>query len=356
MTSKHVEKVSIVEEAYDWRLRTLDADITAEEQRAFDAWLHRSPQHAAAYRKAQGVVSAVDRLKPADFAEDVRRPERLESVRRWWHSRGAMSRAWPLGTVAASSLAALVVVFLATQRSPVLEVEELSVPVGSTFSSERGETTTITLDDGSTVTLGAATTLTVTYEPSLRHARLDQGDALFQVAADPLRPFLVRSGDLTVEVVGTTFDVRNNGGVARVAVAEGAVAVRHPVVIANKVSGLVATENLLPGQQIVAMNRKLGDVGAVDPKTVGSWQEGRFEYRRALLSEVVSDLNRYSNVPILLSDPDGQLSDATVTAIFDGQAPEVMVERLPKILPVALDRTDPQRLVIRPGPAASPAR
>ncbi|MEM1261975.1 MAG: FecR domain-containing protein [Pseudomonadota bacterium] len=348
MISSNARDKSIVEEAYDWHLRVLEADISVQEQQALDEWVRRSPDHALAYRKAQCVVSAIDGLALSDFDEDVRQPLRSESLRHRWYSRVAKPFSWPLWATAGSSLAAMAMVLVVLQRSPAPGADQVEAPVSSLFSSERGETKTVTLRDGSVITLGAATTLRVTYQSEQRHASLDAGDALFRVASDPSRPFRVQSGDLTVEVLGTTFDVRNNGGVARVAVAEGSVAVRHPVIIADKVSGLVTTERLLPGQQITAANRTLGDIAVVDPKAVGSWQAGRFEYRRAALSEVVSDLNRYSVVPIALDDPDDLLSQATVTAIFDGQDPELMLERLPRILPVAIDRSDPKRLAIRP--------
>lgn len=345
---------SVVEEAYDWHLRFLETDVTAEERRAFEEWLSRSSAHEAAYRKAQGFVAALDKLSQSDFDEDVHRKLLSERFRCWWDDRFRGPSNWSTWALSGSTLAALAVVIIFFRIDSVADLAEPLAPIVSTYSSAVGVTRSVALDDGSMVTLGAATTLRITFEPGSRQARLDSGDAFFKVKPDASRPFMVRSGDLTVEVLGTTFDVRNNGGVIRVAVSEGSVEVRHPMILADRETGFIQAEELIAGQQIAASKGSLGDVSNIDPTTIGAWRRSRLEYRRAPLSEVVADVNRYSSVPISVNDPVDELGSLTVSGIFDAARPALILERLPKVLPVTLDHSDPSRIVIRPLPPIEP--
>src|SRR4029077_9414852 len=75
------------------------------------------------------------------------------------------------------------------------------------YSTDIGERRSITLADGSTVDLNARSQLRVEFSKSERRVELLDGQALFQVAKDKQRPFIVHSGDATVRAVGTQFDV-----------------------------------------------------------------------------------------------------------------------------------------------------
>lgn len=340
--------MSVQEEAYDWHLRISEADVTADERRAFEEWRNLSAAHEVAYQRAQGFVAALNELTLSDFDDDLRQTLLSERIRSWWSGLLSRESNWQAWVVPGSALTAIAVVILFFRSDPVSYLPEAAAPIVHTYTSAVGEIRTVTLDDGSVATIGAATTLQVTFKASQRQAQLDSGNVFFDVAPDAARPFLVRSGDLTIEVLGTSFDVRNNGGMARVAVSEGTVEVRHPLVFADREIGLVKSVELVAGQQIAISNRSLGNISAIDPATVGAWRKDRLEYRRAPLSEVVSEVNRYSTTPISISSAVGQLGSLNVSGIFDAGQPDLILERLPKVLPITIDRSDPNRIVIRP--------
>ncbi|MCZ9336070.1 FecR family protein, partial [Klebsiella pneumoniae] len=76
--------------------------------------------------------------------------------------------------------------------------------------------------------LNTASALSIRYSESERALMLEAGEALFQVAKDTARPFIVRAGAGETQALGTVFAVRRSGEDVRVVVAEGRVMVRAP--------------------------------------------------------------------------------------------------------------------------------
>lgn len=92
---------------------------------------------------------------------------------------------------------------------------------GSAHTRSIGQQTLFTLDDGSVVHLNTQSILTVRMTESSCDLDLTRGEAMFEVAKDPTRPFRVKSGSVVVQVIGTRFNVyRRNDGV-QVTVVEG---------------------------------------------------------------------------------------------------------------------------------------
>ena len=72
------------------------------------------------------------------------------------------------------------------------------------YATDIGERRSLTLADGSTVDLNARASIRIEFSKSERRVELLNGQVLFQVAQDPRRPFIVRSGNATVRVIGPT--------------------------------------------------------------------------------------------------------------------------------------------------------
>ncbi|MEM7098401.1 MAG: FecR domain-containing protein [Pseudomonadota bacterium] len=351
MTKATQQKVSILEAAYEWQIRLADPEIDDRAVEAFNYWLASSPSHRDAFERAGGVVSALGELKPGDIDQRHIKETLTERRVRWLDQISNLidkvrSKWVGLGAaLSGTAVAAIVIVMFLPSTTP-----EPGATIVSQHASGLGETTSVKLSDGTTMDLGARTAVTVHMQPNKREVQLDSGAAMFNVRSDPDRPFLVTTGDVVVKVVGTTFDVRMNGGVARVSVAEGNVEVRNPIVIAGRQTGGFYRTALKEGQEVHVTNDQVSDVLEIDPNSVGTWRTSRLEYRRAPLSEVVADANRYSAQTILVTDPKGELAGVTVSASFDGQRVERMLQMLPKILPVIVDTSDQQNILIKPLP------
>ncbi|MEM9683101.1 MAG: FecR domain-containing protein, partial [Pseudomonadota bacterium] len=121
------------------------------------------------------------------------------------------------------------------------------------------------------------------------------GEAFFEVAHDPDRPFDVTGGDASVRVLGTTFTVRAEKDAATVTVLEGRVAV----------SGTAEPDQpsqLTAGERIRISDGSPGVTTRIDPAMAFAWIEGRLIFRDRPLGEVVEELGRYHSGWIVIAN------------------------------------------------------
>lgn len=163
-----------------------------------------------------------------------------------------------------------------------------------------GERRVVALRDGSSVTLNTASTVEVAYTDAERRVRLVRGEALFDVAHDAARPFLVDAGSARFRALGTAFNVRLRPDVVELTVTEGVVGVAARE---GEVAVPVAARIAAGGGAVVRS-------GAVAPTALDdqrlrqrtAWQEGVLEFDGESLAQVVGEFNRYRRQPIVIGD------------------------------------------------------
>lgn len=253
---------SILEEAAAWAVRT--GDPAFDDWDGFTAWLERSPAHAQAYdRISMAAIEAAEALAaapvPANDIEEVG----TAGNRRWF---GAALAAGLVGLAA-------------------FGVWQMGGD-GHVYETAPGETRTIALADGSTIELGGGSRIALD-EDQPRFARLEAGQALFDVRHDDAHPFRVEAGDDTLVDAGTTFDVRLDVDDLTVGVSEG-------VVLFNPAEQNVRLE---PGDRLVSARGSADyTLSEVPVAQVGEWREGRLTFAQASLADVVGDLARATGV------------------------------------------------------------
>jgi transmembrane sensor len=182
------------------------------------------------------------------------------------------------------------------------------------YSTAPGEQRRIALADGSQVELNTATQIRVEFTDRARRLTLVQGEALFFVKHDTQRPFEVRAGATNTRAVGTTFDVMylrdRPNATTNVAVLEG-----HVQVQASTGTLPAPQLDLLTGQATTyAANGGLSPAQSADLSRISSWQSQRVEFRDVTLSNAVDEFNRYTTIPIRISDP--SLDNIRVSGVF----------------------------------------
>jgi transmembrane sensor len=178
-----------------------------------------------------------------------------------------------------------------------------------------GEQRVIALEDGSQIDLNARSRLRVRFTDGERSVDLISGQALFRVAKDKTRPFVVRSGDTSVRAVGTQFDVYRKPAGTIVTVVEGSVAVaptKAPALVGN-----VAV--LTAGQQIVVTSSTLPEPRFADIAIATAWTQQRLAFSRAPLAEVVEEFNRYNKRQLFIKDE--TLEDFRISGNFPSADP-----------------------------------
>jgi len=172
------------------------------------------------------------------------------------------------------------------------------------FATDVGQKRTVTLEDGTVVTLDTNTAIHAREGGKVRLVELDRGQAFFKVAHDRSRPFLVRVAGRTVVAVGTEFGVRLDRGAVAVTLIEGKVRVEAPINGRGdgRFSRYVQTTELTPGSRLELEDGKPWAISEVDPDRDTSWMTDKLVFQDEPLSRVVAELNRYSTRRIVISD------------------------------------------------------
>ena len=156
-----------------------------------------------------------------------------------------------------------------------------------------GQTRTVALADGSSVTMKGGTALNVRVSASgVRTVALARGEAFFDVVHDAARPFLVDAGSAVIQDLGTGFSVERNGQ-------SGTVSVDHGTV---KVAAAGHADVLSGGEQVRFGLYDLGDKNRIDTDTIAEWRRGLYIAQDKPLGDVLGDLDDDRPGHIIVTD------------------------------------------------------
>ena len=299
------------DEAREWLIRLRFDDVDAETMAAWEAWLAQ-PDARTAYDRALNAWSLAGLTparRPASLQLATDRYDPAQSIQQWRGRHRRRSRF-------AGPLAAGVLIALALGIGGRMWWTASGVEPVQSFATERAEHRDARLSDGSEILLAAMTDLQVSYDRQSRAVAFDRGEALFKVAKDPARPFVVSTPRGNFTAVGTAFNVDVRGEDVELFVTEGVVSVNpmfkgrsRPASDAIRVSA---------GQRLVVSGSSSNLVlyeGEAAPSRL--WWEGRLEYRDAPLGAVIADVNRYTLRPIVLGSPGLDKLTYTGTVLLD---------------------------------------
>lgn len=314
--------------------------LRARDEREFAKWLDADPANRAAYAEvahiweiAGDVASSTQIARMRSDALMIRRP-RENRVGYW---RG-LAAAMLLTITGAGGWQVF--------HSPAAPVTSTASAAPLLLQTGIGERSTVTLNDGSVVTLNTNSKLRVAFTPGRRDVVLLAGQALFQVAQNKSRPFVVTAGDRQVVAVGTLFDVRVDPRGVRVALIEGRVKVQR-IIQARPAGAHTAAAGwqvapgpvaiLEPGEQLSSPADGTAFVRIADVPDLLSWREGRVRFDSTPLGEAVAEMNRYSRVPIVIADP--RVAQIRVSGAFRTGQSRSFVASVTDLFPVHADTT-----------------
>jgi transmembrane sensor len=227
------------------------------------------------------------------------------------------------------------------------------------LSTDRAERREVMLADGSVVSLEPQTRMRIALGKAERRIILQHGRALFHVAKDAKRPFLVASAGTLVRAVGTVFGVEEVDENTIVTVKEGKVAVIQTEPSAGVHSAFESeqpraasaarrTEALLTRneQLTVSAAGKASAVREVDAGRALAWSEGVLVFESVPLEAVVRRFNQYNHSQIRIRDP--ELARRTVSGVFQASEPETLIDFIRVAARVTVIRTAGEEIVISP--------
>jgi len=277
-------------QAADWVARTERADLPAEEQAAFEAWLAADERHLGAVVRIKAALIRVERLRTA-AVPPASHP--APPIRR---------RTMLFGSIAASLLAVAVGGGLLWT---LLQKDE--------YATQLGETKAVTLPDGSVITLNTESRAAVHYTQDSRKIALLNGEVLFDVAKNKTRPFIVKTRGLEVRAVGTSFSVLSvSGRPVEVLVREGTVKIEN-----GRGMSALAQRNehavILPDGTIVTQM-----LASTNVTRHLIWMTGHIYLQPQTLASAAAEFARYSRMRIVV---DPAVANRMVTGVYRSNDP-----------------------------------
>jgi transmembrane sensor len=289
--------------AASWVARRDATGLSPTETAELASWLKQDRRHAGAFARARALFTWADRAQ-ADAAESkVPAPQAQSETPTIRRDRRRQS----LLALAAAVAASVVLGLLSYAQLQSYD----------RFSTAQGEVRRLNLRDGSTMTLNTASEARVSWSGAMRRVQLLEGEALFDVAPDADRPFIVETRVASVRAVGTSFSVRRvDADRIEVMVREGIVEVDSHHAADSPPTALRANMRAtdIAGQQ--------PRVEQLDPDQVAqhlSWREGMIAFDGDTLAEAAREFARYSPTPLLIEDE--QVAQMRIVGLFASNDP-----------------------------------
>ena len=301
------------DDALGWIARFRSDAASENDRNDFALWLAQNEHRAAMDQMLElWDDTAVVRVLPFDTALETP----AANQRRWFVSAAA---------VACLAVVALVLWPLAPVETPT-----------QYYQTAKGEQQTFQLDDTSTVALNTNSQIAVSYSDEERYIELIRGEAYFKVASNPQRPFHVDAGVARTTAVGTAFNIyRSDRETVDITVIEGVVKVTE---LGNSDSRMPASDILTGNHHLIADQNGLKAQAEVDASRQLAWQRGEILAEQLPLHELVHQIERYSDVHVLLGDR--ELAMLSVSGVFRVDQPQVILAALERSLDIRVVKVD----------------
>ena len=296
-----------VKEAAIWLARMRADDRSAEDERAFRAWLTADPRNEAAFESVNGVWDSVGAL-----SRDLRNGEvYLES--------GLNRRALMTGGVGLALGAAGTFAFM---QSAAAEI----------YKTEVGEQKHFTLKDGTGIFLDTDTKIVVDFTKQSRKVDLRYGRANFRVAPDASRAFAVQAAQKLVIGTRSNFDVFYNDDVISVVLIHGQATVK------STAAGVEGGRQLSEGERLSFASGQSPKLDKPNLLPLIAWHTGQAIFENSALIDVVQEMNRYSTIKLELDD--ARISRLKVSGVYRVGDNTNFARSLSRLLPIEIRVVD----------------
>lgn len=318
----------------------LTSDVAAEQ--FWQSWLKQHPHKEREVAEAREIILLLGFQQDYTANEDFL--EVWEEVQaRVSHTPVRVSKTaflQPLTRVAAvfaGIMIAAVVLLLLWKTDPTV-----------TYATQYGETRSVTLPDGSTAVLNANSSIHFpeSWEPGEPREVWMEGEVFFEVQkivaeagnmaanneeAIPVK-FIVHTGSVDVEVLGTQFNVNNRHKETRVVLKSGQVRLRV------KDSATVEELFMQPGE-MVAFNEVSRELTkkVVNPDIHASWKDHQLIFEEASLGEIAQTLKDIYGIAVVFEDP--ELATSQFTGLVPSDDIDVLLEAFTKLYNIRMTKS-----------------
>jgi len=328
----------VKEEAAAWIIKMDQAPLNDEETKQIQQWIALSPFHESYIHKlaknwdSMSVLSDLAELFPIE-------PEscNVDSTETLFFSIKKFLQLKWLTPIALVTLLIFITPFYFQDHT-------------HQYSTQIGQRSDVTLDDGSKVSLNTNSHIEVDFSGELRAIRLLKGEANFNVAHNPNRPFVVYAGSGVVWAVGTMFNVRYKHDDVHVVISEGTVKIYAESNIderlKEKLSYSADDSNQKLGKEVIAVAghevlynktiKQLNILGQDELDKKMAWHDGIILFEGESLAQAVEEISRYTRTKIVITSTD--LNELPIGGSFNTTNIDASLNSLSKAFDIRVNR------------------
>jgi len=276
----HREPTQAELEAANWLVVLDEPRVSRQDIDAFQAWLAADETHKRAYDAVSATADKIDAVLA------------IEPVGHEIGRRRARVPVRPIAMAALSAAAALALFVI----SPLSTLRD---EAGAVYATAPERERLVRLSDGTTIEMAPGARLRASLEGDERHVDFEEGVALFNVAHDASRPFVVTTKFGDIRVLGTSFVVRLGPDAAITTVLSGRVEARREMLFSpdNSVAASADQEiELGGGAPTVSVLAR----DALDRRLV--WRERMVALDGQSLREAAAEMTRFSGARFAFAD------------------------------------------------------
>jgi transmembrane sensor len=296
--NRNDRSLQIEEQASFWLARRDSVQWSQRDQESFDQWLSESTRHRVEYLRLSHIWGRTARMQVLGAGLHSQHPP---PPGQWNLSPFFTQRAEDPDRTGGRLTLRLRALAAGVMLAAVAGSAWYFWPPGNTFATPVGAVASLPMSDGSKVTLNTDTEVKVLITETERRIDLRHGEAFFEVAKDPDRPFVVTVDDKRVIALGTKFSVRREAAGIQVIVTEGAVRV-------ESVSG-AGVENIAPRRLTAGTMARTNRSGLMvqtqqlpQAEEQLAWRSGVLVLRDVTLAEAAAEFNRYNDRKFVIKD------------------------------------------------------
>ncbi|WP_159911565.1 FecR domain-containing protein [Pantoea sp. 18069] len=309
-----------VRQAFLWMARLQSGSADARMHRAFEQWRSAHPEHERAWLRAQEVGQALQ----ADFRA-LSGGAGQASFDALQTGAQRLSRRRLLAKLSIGAATVAPVAWLTHEIAPW---QRLSAD----FATAKGERRTVTLPDGTALSLNTDSAVQLRFDGLQRLLVLTRGEIALRSGADAAastwRPLRVQTRDGLFEALGTRFVVRLAPAFSLLVVEEGAVAMQ-PAQAAPDDGRTVARAGAI--YRLSASGAVPADTGGLDPT---GWTDGALVLRDMRLADFLTEVGRYRRGHV---GCDPRAAALRLSGVYRLDDTERLLAVLPSVLPVRID-------------------
>jgi transmembrane sensor len=347
----------IIEQATNWVVLIDDSVLTQQQRKELANWLLKSPVHVEEFLQVSAIFDAIGEVA---ICEKVSIQELLNISQKNVvelepnyieinHPKRSVNKFWP--AIAAILLVSIINIYIAWDFTDTSSVK---------YTTVVGEQRSVSLVDGTTVFLNTKTDISVNYTNRFRNIELNEGEAVFKVAHNPLQPFRVWVGDIMFQALGTEFNVKTNRGNVELTVISGEVALTNKLALGNLAelsensTILISDDEFdisLSDTLIVTIGQgasilsdgKITTINNADLIKKLSWKSRKLVFKNDSLQDVIHEFNKYNTVQIYLSC--NTISQLLITGVFDANDPMSLLKFIESSGKARIQNRDKSKIV-----------